>query len=303
MSEKVMEVRVKDNYPDEQIIEIETERLRDFKNHPFRIIADEQMEALINSIARYGILNPLIVRPMPEGVYEIVSGHRRKYAARQLGYRKVPVVIRVMTDEEAVISMVDSNLQRKEICHSEKAYAIKMKYEAMKYVPGKKDSGQDGHRIKGLRTVQILGREFGSSPKQIQRYLKVADLIPELMEKLDEGEISLNPAYELSFLEVEDQKMVLDAMNLLQAFPSISQAQRIKKLGQEGKLTQEKARQVLLEVKKGELNRVVFKNEQMYRYFPRSYTPERMRDEILKILEQWKNRKRVNGDKEDERNV
>ena len=132
--------------------------------------------------------------------------------------------------------------------------------------PREKDSGQDGHRIKGLRTVQILGREFGSSPKQIQRYLKVADLIPELMEKLDEGEISLNPAYELSFLEMEDQKMVLDTMNLLQAFPSISQAQRIKKLGHEGKLTQEKARQVLLEVKKGELNRVVFKNEQMYRY-------------------------------------
>ena len=277
-----------ENFPEERIIEIEVERLRDFRNHPFRISADKPMEELMESIERYGVLNPLVVRPMPDGVYEIVSGHRRKYAAQMLGFRKVPVVIRVMSDEEAAIKMVDSNLQRQQIRPSEKALAIKMKYEAMKKMPGKRKRSPNCHKKESQRTVQIIGNAFGDSPKQIQRYLKIADLVPELLDKLDEGKISFNPAYEISYLKENEQRQFLEAMMFVQCVPSISQAQRIKKLSQEGELTLPKMKKILAEVKKGEINRVMFKNEQLYQFFPRTYTPERMREEILKILGQWK---------------
>ena len=292
-----------ENHPEERIIEIEMERLRDFRNHPFRIRDDRAMKELMESIERYGILNPLIVRPLPEGVYEIISGHRRKYAAKMLGYRKVPVIIRVMTTDEAVIRMVDSNLQRQQICHSEKALAIKMKYDAMKRTPGNRKSGPDGHdddSIRGKRTVQIVGEAFGNSPKQIQRYLKIAELIPEILEKLDAGEISFNPAYEVAFLEQMEQRMLLEAMKFVQSAPSISQAQRIKKLSQEGTLTLEAMKVILEEVKKGEINRVMFKNEQLYQYFPRNYSPERMRQEILEMLEERRIQKQRQPEKEEE---
>jgi len=286
-----------DKLPEERIIEIEMERLRDFRNHPFRISADKPMGELMESIQRYGVLNPLIVRPMPEGVYEIISGHRRKYAAQMLGFRKVPVVIRVMSDDEAIIKMVDSNLQRQQICHSEKALAIKMKYEAMKRIPGVKKSGRDGYREKGRRTVQIIGDAFGESPKQIQRYLKIADLIPELLEKLDKGDLSFNPAYEIAFLKENEQKQFLEAMKFVQSVPSVSQAQRIKKLSQDGELTIQKMKKILSELKKGDVRRVIFKNEQLYQFFPRRYTPEQMREEILKILGQWKKQGEKNKNK------
>ncbi len=266
VTEKSCEAAAGFRSEDERIIEIEIERLRDFKDHPFRIKADDQMQDLMESIERYGILTPLIVRPLPEGVYEIVSGHRRKHAAKQLGYRKVPVIIRVLSDEEAIISMVDSNLQRVVIRPSEKAFAIKMKYEVMKQSPGRKKGSREGQKRKGIRTVQILGKETGESPKQIQRYLRITNLVPELLEKLDEGELSFTPAVEVSSLKTSEQENLLEAMQFVQSSPSLSQALRIKELSQEGTLDLEKMKTILAEVKKGEINRVTFKNEQLHQF-------------------------------------
>ena len=271
---------------EERIIELEMERLRDFCHHPFRITEDNQMKQLMRSIELYGVLSPLIVRPLPEGVYEVISGHRRKYAAAALGYRKVPVIIRVMKDEDAVITMVDSNLHRDGIRPSEKAFAIKMKYDAMREklnrIPGK-HSDDD---IKGIRTVQILGKEMGESPKQVQRYLKITELEPRFLALLDDKKISFNPAFEIAFLAKKDQGVVLDAMDYAQSSPSISQAQRIRALSQENKLTIQAAAQILEEVKKGEINRVTFKNEQLHRFFPKEYTAKKMKEEIIRILEE-----------------
>ena len=278
---------------DERVIEIEAKRLRDFKDHPFKITEDLQMRQLMDSIHRYGILSPLVVRPLPEGVYEIISGHRRKYAAKMLGFRKVPVVIRVMKDADAVIAMVDSNLQREVITYSEKAFAYRMKYEALlekKRSDKQKYGGQFGHKGTIIRTVQVMGEDIGMSPKQVQRYLKLTELIPELRDMLDDGMISFNPAYEIAFLSEEEQKRLVDTIRLLQSAPSLSQVQRMKRLSQEGKLTEIRIRTILSEIKKGEINRVMFKNEQLYRFFPREYSAERMKQEILDILKEWMKR-------------
>lgn len=276
---------------DEKVVEIEMERLRTFTNHPFKVIGDSQMIELQDSIKKYGVLNPLIVRPRKEGYYEIISGHRRKYAAERLGYKKIPVIIRMMQDDEAVVTMVDSNLQREQITFSEKAFAYKMKNEAMKRTGGRRKSSQSDYPLKGKKTVEIIGEEFGDSAKQVQRYLKLTDLIPELLEKLDNGELSFNPAVELSYLTIEEQKEFIDAMEYTQAVPSISQAQRMKKLSREKKLTGTKMREIMGEIKKGEITRVMFNNEQLYRYFPKSYTPAEMKEEILSMLNQWKPQK------------
>ena len=241
----------------EKIIEIQLERLRTFKNHPFKVRMDQEMIRLSASVEKYGIINPLIVRPIPDGVYEIISGHRRKAAAEKFGYRKVPVIIRVMSDDEAVINMVDSNLQREQITFSEKAFAYKMKNEAMKRTGGRRKSSQSDYPLKGKKTVEIIGEEFGDSAKQVQRYLKLTDLIPELLEKLDNGELSFNPAVELSYLTIEEQKEFIDAMEYTQAVPSISQAQRMKKLSREKKLTGTKMREIMGEIKKGAITRVI----------------------------------------------
>ena len=292
---------------EERIIEIEMERLRDFRDHPFRIKEDQEMKDLMDSIRLYGILTPLIVRPLPDGVYEIVSGHRRKYAAKMLGYRKVPVIIRVLTDDDAIIGMVDSNLHREHVLPSEKAFAIKMKYEAIKRNNGrKKKGGQEDARPKGVRSIHILSEQTGDSAKQIQRYLKLTELMPELLEMLDNGKISFNPAYEIAFLPVNQQQKVLEAMHAVQSAPSLSQAQRIRELGQEGTLTVTKAREILAEIKKGEINRVTFKNEQLYQFFPRNYPAKKMKQDILDILKLWDELKKaraaieseVSGDEE-----
>ncbi len=272
---------------DERIIEIETERLRTFQNHPFKVADDQQMTQLIESVKHYGILTPLIIRPLPEGVYEIISGHRRKYAAQQLGYRKVPVVIRVLKDEDAVISMVDSNLQRENISPSEKAFALKMKYDAMKRKSGRRKKGQIDYQMKGKKTVQIIGDESGDSPKQVQRYLKITELIPELLQYLDDQKLSFNPAFELAFLKEEEQRMVFSAMEYTQSMPSLSQAQRIKKLSHEKSLNEEKIKDILSEVKKGEINRVTFKNEQLHSFFPKTDNAETMKRKIIEILKLW----------------
>ena len=230
---------------EEHIISIEIERLKDFKDHPFRVRSDRDMQKLLASIKQYGILSPLIVRPIPEGVYEIISGHRRKYAAQQLGYRKVPVIIRAMKDDEAVISMIDANLQREQIRPSEKAFAYKMKYDAIKRRSGRRKKDAIDYHFKGKRSVNIISEEMGDSPKQVQRYLKLTELIPEMLEMLDDEMISFSPAFEIAFLKDKEQKDLIEAMNYTQAMPSLSQAQRIKKLSQEGTLTKEKMQDIL----------------------------------------------------------
>ena len=252
---------------EEKVVEIEMERLRSFENHPFKVKADSQMIELQESVKKYGILNPLIVRPRKDGTYEIISGHRRKFAAEKIGYRKVPVIIRVLKDDDAVVSMVDSNLQREMISPSEKAFAYKMKYEVIKRRAGRRKCGQVDHNL-GKKSIELIG----------------ADLIPEMLEKVDDGSMGFTPAVQLSYLNKKEQKEMLEAMEFAQCTPSLSQALRIKKLSTEGKLTVQDMEDILSEIKQKDIDRVVFKNEQLHRFFPTSYTAEQMRREILEML-------------------
>ena len=289
----------------EKVVEIGLERLRPFKNHPFKVKEDEAMTQLMESIERYGILNPLIVMLTREGVYQIVSGHRRKYCAEKLGYTQIPVIIRYMKEEDSIISMVDSNLHRDKILFSEKAFAYYMKNEAMKRKTGKRRRTQEGQleSIKGTKTIQLIGKETGESPRQVLRYIRLTLLIPELLDMLDEGKISFNPAVELSFLSEVEQKWVLNGMDYAQAAPSVSQAKRIKALSQEKKLTQQKINEILSEIKKSDMSRVIFKNSQMYKYFPRYYSAEQMKEEIIALLEKDYKRKERQRKKEEKKNV
>lgn len=268
---------------DEKVVEIEIERLHDFKNHSFKVQADSQMNELRDSISKYGILNPLIVRPRPEGFYEVISGHRRKYAAMELKYTKVPVIIRYMLDEEAIISMVDSNLQRERILPSEKAVAYKMKYEVLRRKAGRRKCSQVDYTT-GKKSIEIIGEETGDSPKQIQRYLKLNDLIPELLDKVDDETMGFTIGVELAYLSKKNQEIVLEAMENTLATPNLSQAIRIKKMQEEEKISVNSVEAIITEVKQKEITRVVFKNEQLYRYFPSYYTAEQMRREILTLL-------------------
>ena len=274
----------------EKIIEIQLERLRTFKNHPFKVRMDQEMIRLSASVEKYGIINPLIVRPIPDGVYEIISGHRRKAAAEKFGYRKVPVIIRVMSDDEAVINMVDSNLQRQQITFSEKAFAYKMKLDAIKHQGQRTDltSSQVGMK---LQAMDIVGQEAGESRNQVHRYIRLTELIPELLDMVDTGQIKFNPAVELSYLASEEQKDFLSAMDYAQAAPSLSQAQRIKKLAQEGECTLDAMCEIMNEIKKGELDRVTFKTDSLRKYFPKSYTNKQMEDKIIQLLEQWQKKR------------
>lgn len=284
-----LEEQKKSFLPDdgEPIIQIEIERLKTFKDHPFKVQDDEEMKQLKESIANYGILNPLIVRPLKEGVYEIISGHRRRFAAEQLGYRKVPVIIRVMRDEESVIAMVDANLQREQISYSEKGFAYKMKNEAMKRVRGRRKKGRIDDGLRGIRTIELIAKESGESYKQIQRYIKITSLHPTLLKMLDNGELSFNPAVEIASLKMKEQEEFIEAMDYAQSIPSLSQAQRIKELSKNGTLSLEKMQDILCEVKKGEIHRVTFTNEQLHRYFPEHYTSAMMKREIVAILKMW----------------
>lgn len=289
----------------EKVVEIGLERLRPFKNHPFKVKEDEAMAQLMESIERYGIMNPLIVMPTREGVYQIVSGHRRKYCAEKLGYTQVPVIIRYMKEDDSIISMVDSNLHRDKILFSEKAFAYYMKNEAMKRKTGKRRRTQEGQleSIKGTKTIQLIGKETGESPRQVLRYIRLTLLVPELLDMLDEGKISFNPAVELSFLSEVEQKWVLNGMDYAQATPSVSQAKRIKALSQEKMLTQQKIKEILSEIKKSDMSRVIFKNSQMYKYFPRYYSAEQMKEEIIVLLEKDYKRKERQRKKEEKKNV
>ena len=289
----------------EKVVEIGLERLRPFKNHPFKVKEDEAMAQLMESIERYGIMNPLIVMPTREGVYQIVSGHRRKYCAEKLGYTQVPVIIRYMKEDDSIISMVDSNLHRDKILFSEKAFAYYMKNEAMKRKTGKRRRTQEGQleSIRGTKTIQLIGKETGESPRQVLRYIRLTLLVPELLDMLDEGKISFNPAVELSFLSEVEQRWVLNGMDYAQAAPSVSQAKRIKALSQEKMLTQQKINEILSEIKKSDMSRVIFKNSQMYKYFPRYYSVEQMKEEIIALLEKDYKRKERQRKKEEKKNV
>lgn len=274
--------------PDEKVVEIEMERLRAFPNHPFKVIGDSQMIELQDSIKKYGVLNPLIVRPKVEGYYEIISGHRRKYAAEKLGYKRIPVIIRMLQDDEAVVIMVDSNLQREQITPSEKAYAYKMKYDAIKKKAGRKNCSQVDHNT-GKRSIDVIGELCGDSAKQVQRYIKITELIPALLDKVDDGTMGFTPAVQLSYLKKKEQQEIMNAIDSTQCTPSLSQAIWMKKLSESGKLTEAEIEGILGEVKQKETDRVIFKNEQLYRFFPSTYASEQMRREILEILKSWRN--------------
>lgn len=274
--------------PDEKVVEIEMERLRAFSNHPFKVIGDSQMIEPQDSIKKYGVLNPLIVRPKIEGYYEIISGHRRKYAAEKLGYKKIPVIICMLQDDEAVVIMVDSNLQREQITPSEKAYAYKMKYDAIKKKAGRKNCSQVDHNT-GKRSIDVIGELCGDSAKQVQRYIKITELIPALLDKVDDGTMGFTPAVQLSYLKKKEQQEIMNAIDSTQCTPSLSQAIRMKKLSESGWLTEAEIEGILGEVKQKETDRVIFKNEQLYRFFPSTYTSEQMRREILEILKSWRN--------------
>ena len=274
----------------ERVQNISISELVPFKDHPFKVVDDEAMLRTTESIAQYGVLTPLIARPLEGGGYEIISGHRRAHAAEMAGLTEVPVLVRQMDDDAATVLMVDSNLQRENILPSERAYAYKMKLEALKHQGERSDltSGQLGPK---LRSDEQLAQEAGESRKQVQRYIRLTNLIPELLEMVDQKQISFNPAVELSYLAPEEQEVFMQAMDEVQASPSLSQAQRLKKLAQEGDFTMDAAREIMNEVKKGDLERVTFRNEQLRKYFPRSYTTQQMQDTIIKLLDQWQKKK------------
>ena len=273
----------------EQVQQIPIEELFPFKEHPFKVLDDEAMQRTVESVAQYGVLAPLIARPRPEGGYEIISGHRRQHAAELAGLDTLPVIVREMTDDAAVILMVDSNLQRENILPSERAFAYKMKLEAIKKQGARSDltSGQIGPK---LRSDEQVALDAGESRKQVQRFIRLTNLIPELLDLVDEKKIAFNPAVELSYLDEAQQRDFLQAMDETQNAPSLSQAQRMKKLAQEEKFTYEAAFAIMGEAKKDELDKVVIKNDTLKKYFPRSYTPRQMEDVIIKLLEQWQRR-------------
>ena len=270
----------------EQVQQIPIEELFPFKEHPFKVLDDEAMQRTVESVAQYGVLTPLIARPRPEGGYEIISGHRRQHAAELAGLDTLPVIVREMTDDAAVILMVDSNLQRENILPSERAFAYKMKLDEIKKQGARSDltSRQVGTKF---RADESLAEDTGESARNVQRFIRLTNLILELLDLVDEKKISFNPAVELSYLDEAQQRDFLQAMDETQNAPSLSQAQRMKKLAQEGKLTYEAAFAIMGEAKKDELDKVVIKNDTLKKYFPRSYTPRQMEDVIIKLLEQW----------------
>lgn len=273
----------------ERVMEIPLNELYPFKNHPFKVIDDESMLRTVESVARYGVLSPAIARPREEGGYEMVAGHRRHHASELAGKETMPVIIRELDDDAATILMVDSNLQREKILPSERAYAYKMKMDAIKHQGARSDltSGQ----VVQKSSLEQIAEGTGESYKQVQRYIRLTELIPELLKLVDEGVIKFNPAVELSFLKKEEQQDFLEAMDYAQNTPSLSQAQRLKKLSQDGKCTLEAMCAVMDEQKKGEQDKVVIKNDVLKKYFPKSYTPKQMESTIIKLLEQWQRKR------------
>ena len=275
--------------PNEQVQQIPLSEIRPFKNHPFKVADDELMQQTIDSIMQVGVLNPAIIRPAPEGGYEMVAGHRRLHAADLAGLKTIPAIVRNLDDDEAVILMVDSNLQRETISPMERAQAYKMKREALKHqgkrvdLEGKSTSTQIAQKL----SVEKVAVEAGTSRDQVRRYIRLTELLPEVQKKVDSKEIAFSPAVELSYLTRDEQKQFLDAMDYSQNTPSLSQAQRLKKLSREGKCTKEAMRSIMSEEKKEEQERITLSSDTLRKYFPRSYTPLQMQQTIIKLLEQW----------------
>ena len=274
----------------EKVLEIPLSELHPFKDHPFKVKDDEAMMETADSVRQYGVLVPAIARPDPEGGYELVAGHRRHRASELAGKETMPVIVRDLDDDAATIIMVDSNLQRESLLPSERAFAYKMKLEAVKHQGARTDltSRQVGGK---LEMADVIGAKAGDSGRQVQRYIRLTELIPELLDMVDEKKIAFNPAYELSFLKKEEQVQLLDAMDSEQATPSLSQAQRLKKFSQEGHLSLDVMRAIMGEEKKSDLDKVTFASDTLRKYFPKSYTPQRMQETIIKLLEAWQKKR------------
>ena len=275
----------------EKIQEIPLSELHPFRNHPFKVKDDEAMMETADSIKQYGVLVPAIARPDPEGGYELVAGHRRRRASELAEKETMPVIIRDLDDDAATIIMVDSNLQRESLLPSERAFAYKMKLEAVKHQGARTDLTSRQVGEKSQTSIQLVANQAGESQRQVQRFIRLTELIPELLDMVDEKKIALNPAYELSFLKKEEQVDLLDAMDSEQATPSLSQAQRLKKYSQEGHLTLDMMRVIMGEEKKSDLDRVTFTSDTLRKYFPKSYTPQRMQETIIKLLEAWQKKR------------
>ena len=280
----------------EHVQQLDISKLVPFSGHPFKVRDDEEMEKTVDSIRQFGVLNPVIVRPMDNGLFEIVSGHRRCHASALAGLDSVPGIVRNLDDDEATILMVDSNLQRETILPSERAFAYKMKMDAMKRQAGRpsKNGGQIGHNLSGIKTRELLAEQTGENARNIQRYINLTNLIPELLDMVDDKRISFNPAVELSYITKDQQKDFLVAMDYAQSTPSLSQAQRIKKLSQEGMCTLEAMCAVMDEEKKPEQDHITIKHDVLKKYFPKSYTPRQMEDQIIKLLDQWQKKRQRN---------
>ena len=274
----------------EKVQNIPLRELHPFRNHPFKVKDDAAMQDTVDSVREYGVLVPAIARPDPDGGYELIAGHRRHHASELAGKETMPVIIHDLDDDAATIIMVDSNLQREELLPSERAFAYKMKHDAMKRQAGrpmKENRDQVGHNFSGKRTVELIAENAPDSRNQIQRYIRLTELIPTLLDMVDERKIAFNPAVELSYLKKEEQTLLLEAMDSEQATPSLSQAQRLKQFSQQKMLSLDVMRAVMSEEKKTDLDRVTLKNETLRKYFPKSYTPKQMEDTIIKLLEGW----------------
>ena len=277
----------------ERVQEIPLDQLKPFRNHPFKVRDDQRMLDTVDSIREYGVLIPAIARPDPEGGYELISGHRRKRGCEMAGLQTMPVIIRDLDDDAAVLVMVESNIQREELLPSERAFAYRMKLEAIERVKGRpKKVGQVVPDFQGKRSTEIVADGTGESYKQVQRYIRLTELIPELLDMVDERKLAFNPAVEVSYLKQDEQRMLLEAMDAEQTTPSLSQAQRLKKFSQEGRLTEEAMSAIMSEEKKSEMDKVTLRSDTLHKYFPKSYTPKQMEQTIIRLLDVWKQRQK-----------
>ena len=282
----------------EQVQQIPIDALHPFTNHPFKVLDDEAMTRTVESIAQYGVLAPLIARPRPDGDgYEIISGHRRQYAAKLAGLDTLPVIVRQMSDDAAVILMVDSNLQREHILPSERALAYKMKLDAMRRTSGRPSKENSRQLVGNFETADVVGKESGESGRQVQRFIRLTNLVPELLDMVDEKKIAFNPAVELSYLDESQQRDFLEAMEDTQNAPSLSQAQQLKKMAQQGEFSYEKAFDVMGQEKKSEKDTVTIKNDILRKYFPRSYTPRQMEEKIIQLLDAWQRKQQRHNER------
>ena len=281
----------------ERVQEIPLDQLKPFRNHPFKVRDDQRMLDTVDSIREYGVLVPAIARPDPEGGYELISGHRRKRGCEMAGLQTMPVIIRNLDDDAAVLVMVDSNIQREELLPSERAFAYKMKLEALKHQGARTDRTSGQVVQKSKLSVEIVAEQAGENYKQVQRYIRLTELISELLDMVDERKLAFNPAVEVSYLKRDEQRMLLEAMDAEQTTPSLSQAQRLKKFSQEGRLTEEAMSAIMSEEKKGDMDKVTLRSDTLRRYFPKSYTPKQMEQTIIKLLDVWQKQRQKNQER------